>query len=282
LGVTAHGIPIGPLQFDRLEAAPAAKCASRSQGNVGNATKEVLMPDQTAMLLSREEVAEGTMAFHFERPSGFSFSAGQFADVTLIDPLETDAKGKTRTFSIASPPSANELVFTTRMRNTAFKRSLKEMTVTAKVKIGSPGGSFTLRKNLAKPAIFLAGGIGITPFLSMAQQADRDGAPQEICMFYSNPRPEDAAFLDTLMALETTNPNFRLICTMTQMSKSKSEWKGETSLIDKKMLCRHLADLQGPIYYIAGPPAMVAALREALVSAGVEESEIRTDEFVGY
>jgi hypothetical protein len=73
--VTAHGIPIGPLQFDRLEAAPAAKCTSRTQGNVGNATEEVLMADQTAALIGREEVAEGTMAFHFEKPSGFIFRA---------------------------------------------------------------------------------------------------------------------------------------------------------------------------------------------------------------
>jgi ferredoxin-NADP reductase len=85
-----------------------------------------------------------TLAFHFKKPSGFSFKAGEFADVTLTDPVEADAKGNTRTFSIASPPFANELVFTTRMRNTAFKRSLKEVTLTTKVKISPAAGSFTL------------------------------------------------------------------------------------------------------------------------------------------
>jgi ferredoxin-NADP reductase len=249
---------------------------------MGKVTEEVLMADQTATLIRREEVAEGTMAFHFEKPPGFSFRAGQSADVTLTDPQETDAEGNTRTFSIASPPFANELVFTTRMRDTAFKRSLKELTLTTKLKISPAAGSFTLHKNLAKPAIFLAGGIGITPFLSMVQQADRERLSQKLYLFYSNRRPEDAAFLDTLTALETTNPNFSLICTMTEMSKSKKEWKGETALIDKEMLCRHLANLQGPIYYIAGPPAMVTAMRAALVGAGVEENDIRTDEFVGY
>ena len=116
----------------------------------------------------------------------------------------------------------------------------------------------------------------------MVQQADRDGLSQKLYLFYANRRPEDAAFLDTLRALEATNPNFHLICTMTEMSKSKKEWKGETTLIDKEMLCRHLAILQGPIYYIAGPPTMVTAMRETLVSAGVEEKDIRIDEFVGY
>ena len=249
---------------------------------MGKATEEVLVADQTATLIRREEVAEGTTAFHFEKPAGFSFRAGQFADVTLTDPLETDAEGNTRTFSIASPPFANELVFTTRMRNTAFKRSLKQVKSTAEVKISPAAGTFTLHKDPAKAAVFIAGGIGITPFLSMVQQADQDRLSQKLYLFYSNRRPEDAAFLDTLRALETTNPNFRLICTMTDMSKSKKEWKGETAVIGKQMLGRHLASLQGPIYYIAGPPTMVTAIRDTLVSAGIEENDIRTDEFVGY
>lgn len=246
------------------------------------ATEAVLMADQKSRLIRREEVAEGTMAFHFEKPSGFTFKAGQSADVTLVDPQDTDAEGNTRTFSIASPPFENELVFTTRMRDTAFKRSLKNLPPATEVKIGSAAGSFTLHKNPAKPAVFLAGGIGITPFLSMARQADHDSLPHKLYLFYSNRRPEDAAFLDTLRTLEGTNPNFYLICTMTEMSKSKKEWKGETVLIDKEMLSRHLAVLQGPIYYIAGPPPMVTAMRQTLVSAGIDEDDIRAEDFSGY
>jgi hypothetical protein len=151
--VTAHGIPIGPLQFDRLEAAPAAKCLSEDKGKMSKAIEEVLIADQTSKLMRREDAAEGTTAFHFERPPGFSFRAGQCADVTLTDPVETDAKGNTRTFSIASPPFADELVFITRMRNTAFKRSLKKVPLAAEVKIGPATGSFTLHKNLTRPAI---------------------------------------------------------------------------------------------------------------------------------
>ena len=73
-----------------------------------------------------------------------------------------------------------------------------------------------------------------------------------------------------------------MICTMTEMSKSKKEWKGEVVVIDQDMLSRHLATLQGPIYYSAGPPAMVAGMRAMLVSAGVDEDDIRTEDFAGY
>ena len=240
------------------------------------------MASQTSRLLRREEVAEGTIAFHLERPSGFKFKAGQFADVTLIEPPETDAEGNTRTFSIASPPFENELVFTTRMRDTAFKHSLKKVPLATEVKISSAAGSFTLHKNRAKPAVFLAGGNGITPFLSIARQAHHDRLPHQMHLFYSNRRPEDAPFLDTLQNLEKTNLNFHLICTMTEMSKSKKEWNGEAVPIGREMLSRNLTTLQGPIYYSAGPPAMLAGMKEMLVSAGVDEDDIRTEDFAGY
>jgi ferredoxin-NADP reductase len=246
------------------------------------ATNAVLVAGQASKLMRREEAAEGTMAVHFEKPYAFNFKAGQSADVTLTNPPETDAEGNTRTFSIASPPFENKLVFTTRMRDTAFKRSLKKMPLATEVQIGSAAGFFTLHKNRAKPAVFLAGGIGITPFLSIVRQADHDRLPHKLYLFYSNRRPEDAAFLNTLQALEKTNPNFHLICTMTEMSKSKEGWKGETVPIDKEMLSRHLGVLQGPIYYIAGPPTMVAAMRQTLVSAGVDQDDIRAEEFAGY
>jgi ferredoxin-NADP reductase len=246
------------------------------------ATNTVLAAGQASKLIRQEEVAEGTIAFHFEKPTGFKFKAGQFADVTLVDPPETDAEGNTRSFSIASPPFENELVFTTRMRDTAFKRSLKKVPLATEVKIGPAAGSFTLHKNRAKPAVFLAGGIGITPFLSIVRQAHHDRLPHKLYLFYSNRRPEDTPFLDTLQNLEKTNPNFHLICTMTEMSKSKKEWMGEVAPIDREMLSRNLTTLQGAIYYSAGPPAMVAGMKEMLVRAGVDEDDIRTEDFAGY
>ena len=168
------------------------------------------------------------------------------------------------------------------MRDTAFKRSLKKVPLGTEVKIDSAMGSLTLHKNSAKPAVFLAGGIGITPFSSIVRQADRDRAPHKLYLFYSNRRPEDAAFLEILQGLEKTNPNFHLIATMTEMPRSKKTWNGETGWIDKEMLSRHLSDLQGPIYYIAGPPAMVTGLRKMLVASGVDEDDVRTEEFAGY
>ena len=94
--------------------------------------------------------------------------------------------------------------------------------------------------------------------------------------------PEDAAFLDLLSEATKGNPNFHLIATMTEMDKSHREWKGETGLINKDMLTKHLPSLQGPNYYLAGPPTMVAAMRRMLIEAGVDKDDIRTEKFSGY
>ncbi len=229
-----------------------------------------------------EEIAAGTKAFHFTKPAGFEFRAGQSIDLTLVDPPETDAEGNTRAFSLASAPFDADLMIATRMRDTAFKRVLGRAGPGLTVKIEGPSGSFTLHKNTAKPAVFLAGGIGITPFLSIVRQAARDNLAHQLYLFYSNRRPEDAAFLDVLQKATEQNSRFRLIASMTEMEHSSRPWDGEIGFIDQAMVSRYLPSLQGPIYYLAGPPAMVAAMRQMLVKASVDEDDIRTEEFSGY
>jgi ferredoxin-NADP reductase len=246
------------------------------------AAEEIPVSAYLSKLLNRVEVAEGTTAFHFEKPPGFDFKPGQSADLTLLNPPETDSEGNVRTFSIASAPFEDQLRFATRIRDTAFKRSLEKIPLGTVVKMDSAMGSFTLHKNSAKPAVFLAGGIGITPFSSIVRQADHDRAPHKLHLFYSNRRPEDAPFIEVLQNLEKTNPNFSFIATMTEMRRSKKTWNGETARINREMLSKYLDDLQGPIYYIAGPPAMVGGMRKMLVESGVDEDDIRTDEFAGY
>ena len=133
--------------------------------------EETLVSEYESKLLDRAEAAEGTMAFQFEKPPAFDFIPGQSVDMTLTDPPFTDSEGNTRTFSIASGPFEDRLRFATRLRDTAFKHSLKQLPLGTVVKMNSATGSFTLHKNSAKPAVFLAGGIGITPFSSMVRQA---------------------------------------------------------------------------------------------------------------
>ncbi|MBZ5537708.1 MAG: FAD-dependent oxidoreductase [Acidobacteriia bacterium] len=222
------------------------------------------------------------MAFRFEKPSKWTFKAGQFLDMTLLDPSETDAEGNTRTFSIASAPHEETLMVATRMRDTAFKRVLNTMPLESVVKIEGPSGNLTLHSNVKRTAVFLAGGIGITPFRSIVFHAAKEKLPHRIFLFYSNRRPEDAPFLDELQALEKENPNYKLIASMNEMVKSNRPWHGEVGLIDKEMLSKYLKDAVSPIYYVAGPPGMVKGLHTIINEAGVGDDDIRAEEFAGY
>lgn len=240
------------------------------------------MPTYKVKLKSKREIADGTMAFLFEKPVDFVYKAGQFADCTLINPAETDAEGNTRAFSFASAPYEDELMLATRIRDTAFKRVLNTMALGTEITLDAPHGSFTLHNNVSIPAVFLTGGIGATPVRSIVFQAIHDNAARRILVFYSNRKPEDAAFLDDLMKSHESNPNYTFVGTMTQMEKSGSEWHGETGFISKTMLQKYIDDLTLPIYYIDGPPAMVNAMRQILSEAGVNDDNIRTEEFSGY
>jgi ferredoxin-NADP reductase len=233
-------------------------------------------------LKDRKQIAEGTMAFRFEKPEGFAYKAGQFADFTLIDPAETDAEGNVRGFSLASAPYEDYLMFATRMRDTAFKRVLRTMKPGAELMLDGPYGSFTLHNNSNIPAVFLSGGIGVTPVRSIVLQAAHAKLPHKIFLFDSNHRPEDAAFLDELVEAHEVNQNYTFIGTMTKMEKSSRAWHGETGYINRAMFLKYINDLTLPIYYIAGPQAMVKAMREILNEAGVNDDNIRTEEFTGY
>lgn len=236
----------------------------------------------TVPLIERRLVAEGTMAFHFEKPAHFVFTPGQFVDLTLLQPSETDAAGNTRAFSIASAPEELTLMVATRLRDTAFKRELQRMPLGTTVRMEGPFGNLVLHADHARPAVFLAGGIGITPFRSMVVHAAMLRSPRRIVLFYSNRRPEDAAFLDELQALQEKNPHYTFVATMTQPEKSSRVWQGETGFINAALLSKHLVNVEKPIYYVVGPPGMVTGLRTMLKDAHIDDSDVRTEKFAGY
>lgn len=255
----------------------------RFAGQNYNSNKEdSVMPVYKVKLIRREEIADGTMAFYFAKPHGFVHKAGQYADLTLIDPPETDAEGNIRTFTLANAPYEDALMFATRMRDTAFKRVLKTMPLGTELTLDAPHGSFTLHNDVSVPAVFLTGGIGLTPARSIILQATYDKRPHKIFLFDSNKTPEDAVFLDELMDAQQANPNYTFIGTMTEMEKSKRRWDGETGFINQAMLLKHIDDLTTPIYYLVGPRGMVHAMLEMLMKAGVDDDNIRTEEFSGY
>jgi len=223
-------------------------------------------------LTGREELAEGTMAFRFAKPAGFDFKPGQSANFTLLDP-PAEPNSIRRTFSLASAPFEDELAVATRMREgSGFKRALKALPLGTKVRLVGPAGNMTLHEDPARAAVLIAGGIGITPFRSMLLQAEHDRLEHSLYLAYSNRRREHAAFLAELQALEKRNPRFRLLAAMTDTD----------GFINEETLKRFAGSAASPVYYLAGPPAMVEAMKAILTRNGVGGDDLRSEEFYGY
>ncbi|WP_299923128.1 FAD-dependent oxidoreductase [uncultured Pelagimonas sp.] len=227
-------------------------------------------------LTGRETVAEGTMAFHVTKPEGFDHKPGQWIRMTLPN------NGGSRVLSIVSAPHEAQLTVATRMTDSAFKRGLKDLPEGAELKIAGPSGNFTLHEDAAGPVVFIAGGIGITPFLSMIRHAAQTNSARNMTLFYSNRDPSAAAFLAELETLAAANPNFQLVATMTGLEAGTSAWSGETGLVDLKMLARYLPDPKAPVYYCVGPAGMVSGTKEMLAGAGIANDRIVVETFTGY
>ena len=223
-------------------------------------------------LTGRGNVAEGTLAFRFARPAGFDFKPGQSVNLTLLDP-PAEPNSARRTFSLASAPFENDLAVATRMRDgSGFKRALKALPLGSKLRLVGPAGNMTLHEDPARAAVFIAGGIGITPFRSMLLQAEHDRLEHALLLAYSNRRREHAAFLDELEALQKRNPRFRLLAPMTEAE----------GMLDEETLKRFAGGAPAPVYYLAGPPAMVQAMKTILSRNGVDADDVRSEEFYGY
>ncbi len=233
-------------------------------------------------LKKRQDIATGTMAFYFDRPPGFTFTAGQFIDLSLPNLSKADPEGHTRALTLASAPSEQQLMVATRLRDTAFKRMLAEMPLGTTIDLEGPFGQFTLSSDDSRPIVLLAGGIGITPFRSMLVEAAHHKLSHRLILIYSNRHPKDAAFLDELRTLQEENEHFTCIGTMTSPNGGTETWEGETGRIDPVMLRKYVKETEAALYYVVGPPAMVDGLRKMLESAGIQKTNIRSEEFMGY
>src|SRR5580765_6600634 len=225
-----------------------------------------------AKIKEKREVAKGTLMVVFDLlGEEVDFRPGQYFWVTLVDPPYDDEKGPRRHISVVTSPNERGVLgLCTRLRDTAFKRSLAEMPVGADVDVEQPKGNFLLPEDAETPYAFIAGGIGITVFRCMLRYITEDGLPHRVTLVYSNRDRESTAFLDELTELEQQNPNLRLVLTMTD----DEGWQGEHRRIDDEFLRDHLGDLSSFKYMVAGPPGMVEAMVETLKQAGVPDDQV--------
>ena len=234
-----------------------------------------------ARIKEKQEVAKGTLLVTFDLlGEEVDFTPGQYFFVTLPDAGHQDDKGLRRHITVVtSPNEKGTLGFATRLRDSAFKRTLRELPVGTEVEVEPPKGKFSLPEDTSRPLVFVAGGIGITVFRSMLRYIHEERLPYRVTLIYSNRDRESTAFLAELRELEQALPDFRLILTMTQ----DPGWEGESRKVDGEFVEDYLDDdLNGYTFLVAGPPAMAEGVQTALQEAGVRDENVIAERYSGY
>jgi ferredoxin-NADP reductase len=232
-----------------------------------------------ATVAETREVAKGTLLVLFAVEDYPDYRPGAYFWVELPDRGYDDEKGLRRHISLVTSPTETGVVgLATRLRDTAFKRTLAELQVGDEVEVEEPKGSFLLPEDTSAEYVFVAGGIGITVFRSMLRYIADETLPYRVTLVFSNRDSASAAFLDELEELERRIEGLKLVLTMTD----EDGWEGESRRIDAAMLRDHVGELGNKRFFVAGPPAMTEAVVDELHQAGVPEDSVVAGKFSGY
>jgi ferredoxin-NADP reductase len=229
-------------------------------------------------LKDRKVIQNNNIAMWFDRKgSDFSFEPGQYARITLLEPVYEDEEGNSRLFSIASSPEKDYVMFTTRALDSAFNKNILEMPIGAKAEISDFGGNTVLHKDVSVPAVFLIGGIGITPVRCMVEYIVTENLPYKAYLFYSNPTASSMAFFGEFIEWAKEYEGFKFIPTIDD--RNDSAWVYDFGYINKEMLLKNIPDVLKPIYYIVGPTAMVESMENLLLEMNVNLKNIKLEKF---
>ncbi|MAG59681.1 hypothetical protein CMO96_02740 [Candidatus Woesebacteria bacterium] len=236
-----------------------------------------------AKIRAIKQEAKGTKTFVFDKPPNLKYKSGQSFHFT-VDLKYPDDRGVTRHFTLSSSPTEENIQFTTRIRpQSGFKKTLDEMSVGDEIKVHGLGGEFVLDSDTTSiPQVFVAGGIGITPFRSIFKYIVDKNLKVPVHLIYSNSIPEEIAFKEDLDKMASRHTNMQITYTVTKPEESKQKWSGHTSRVDKTLISQIASKYQNPVFWLCGPPAFVSAMEDVLEEMKIPEERIKIDKFSGY
>ena len=229
----------------------------------------------------RPETAD-SMSFIFDLcGQQLQYRSGQILHYELDALAFPDERGNSRHFTISSSPTEEGIVmFTTRVRGSGFKETLRLAPIGYELSCQTPEGEFVLRQGETRRRhVFIAGGIGITPYRSILRCSVDMNEPLNVFMLYFNRSSSDIIFRLELESIARQMPTFSLVNVLTEPEEG---WKGQLGKLDEETLRKWVPDPDELIFWISGPPGMVGTCRELLELIGVKEQSIRTDRFMGY
>jgi ferredoxin-NADP reductase len=232
-------------------------------------------------LKERRQETDDVVSFIFDlRGQPFDYRPGQFVWYELDALAFPDPRGKRRHFTISSAPTERGIaMLTTKLRGSGFKETLRHAALPHELSVETPRGNFVIPDGETRPHIFIAGGIGITPYRSMLRYSADKRTPIHATLFYCNRTLREVVFRDEWPQLEAALPNFRLVHVL---SEPEDNWTGETGRLDEALLKRHAPDFSDSLIWVSGPPPMVNAYADLFKQLGLADEAIKKDNFTGY
>jgi ferredoxin-NADP reductase len=250
---------------------------------IGNVFAYLVSPKQKVVLrlTRKKKMSCDIMDFVFKPSQRLTFEPGQYMEVTLAHP-KPDSRGNRRFFTLASSPTEDTLHLGVRFdaKGSSFKRALARIDSRSKIMAGQIAGDFTLPRNPRQKLVFIAGGVGITPFRSMLKYLiDRD-EPRDIVLLYATTTADEIAYKDILDQAQT-NLGIHTLYTLTDTKALPRNWPGLIGRIDEEMIEEAIPDYDERTYYISGPLSMVKATERMLKHMHIKNNQIKTDFFPG-
>lgn len=220
-------------------------------------------------LIEKKAQAGDAISFYFKPKKKISWQAGQYLFYTLPT-NKPDNRGVTRYFTISSSPSENHIAITTRIndKNSTFKKTLVKLRISDEIEASGPDGDFVV-DNPKRNLIFIAGGIGITPFHSILLDFDHKDIKPNVQLLYAN-RDKNIVFKDELDVLTSAIPNLQIRYFISPTHIEESDIK------------ELLSESKNPLIYISGPTPFVRIIRDIVKTQGIEKENIKMDYFSGY
>lgn len=249
----------------------------------GNIVSYALSPKWKVLLRFQEArtLATDTYEFVFAGATP-GFTPGQYAEFTL-GADRADNRGNRRYFTFASSPTEAGVKLGIKFYAdpSTFKKQLAAFTSSSGLLAGSIAGDFVLPRNRAKKLVFIAGGIGVTPFRSIIKYLADTKEKRDIVLFYSNKTEGEIAYRDVFAEAEAVGIGIRVVYTLTDKNVSAS-WRGERGYVDARMIAKYVPDYKDRYFYVSGPHSMVDAFSKTLSQLGVSRLRMKKDFFPGF
>ena len=233
-------------------------------------------------LARKEHIGADVWDFIFAVDRPLSFAPGQYMEWTLGHP-DPDSRGNRRYFTMASSPTESEVRVGVKIpeRASSYKRAMLAMEAGSTMVAGQLAGDFTVPRDAAQPLVFIAGGIGITPFRSIIHDLLDRKERRAITLLYSNRTADEIAYTD-VFERAGREIGLRTIYTLTDASRAPRGWAGRLGRIDAALIRSEIPDYAARVFYLSGPNAMVEGFERTLLDMGVSPSRIRKDFFPGF